>query len=113
MMNQTPTADSSFKSDRQPSGDAQAQASLLLVESLVHSLLDNGALSKAQALEAIDSAYTVKEESAKDEKELAATLRHSLALLEKMRNSINAHQCRYDHASGAGPQPAQVDRGAD
>ena len=56
MTNDTSRADFSFGDDRHPEPDAQGQAALLLIESLIHSLLDNGALTKPQALEAIESA---------------------------------------------------------
>ena len=103
MTNDTSTADSSFSTDRHPNPDAQGQAALLLIESLIHSLLDNGALTKHQALEAIDSAMQVKEESASEAKEAAETLRKSLGLLTNMQHSIEAHSGRYDRDSKAGP----------
>lgn len=96
MANTSSTDDSAFGEDRQPNGEAQAQAALLLVESLIHSLIDNGNLTKQQALEAIGSAFEVKEESEIDRKEPDAIRRHSLALLSSMRNSIAAHSGAYD-----------------
>ncbi|MBD8547703.1 hypothetical protein [Sphingomonas sp. CFBP 8760] len=107
MTNNTSHADSSFRQDTHPQPDAQGQAALLLIESLIHSLLDNGALTKPQALEAIDSAMQVKEESAAEEKEPTHTLRRSLALLGNMQQSIEAHSGRYDPSTQAGPQVAQ------
>jgi hypothetical protein len=86
----TSSQEFSFSTDRHPSGDAQAQAALILVESLIHSLIDNGSLTTAQALEAIDSALEVKEESAADEKEPAEVLQKSLTLLQRMRTSIGS-----------------------
>lgn len=74
---------------------AQRQAALLLVESLIHSLIDNGTLTQEQALEAIDSAAEVKEDSASEEKEPARTLRRSLSLRKDMRASIEAKAGRY------------------
>lgn len=100
MANEHSTRDSSFSHDRNPVGEAQGQAALLLIESLIHSLLDNGALTKAQAIEAIGSAFEVKEESAEDNKEAGRTLRQSLRLLSDMRASIEAHSGRYDDAPG-------------
>lgn len=108
MTNETSNADSSFSEDVHPQPDAQGQAAILLVESLIHSLLDNGALTKDQALEAVDSAMQVKEESAAAEKEPMRVLRKSLSLLVNMRHSIEAHSGRYDQATQAGPQ---VDQG--
>lgn len=107
MTNETSHADSSFSEDRHPQPDAQGQAALLLIESLIHSLLDNGALTKPQALEAIESAMQVKEESAAEEKEPSGTLRKSLSLLVNMQLSIEAHSGRYDDAAQAGAQPNQ------
>lgn len=107
MTNQTSAADSSFHNDAQPQGEAQAQAALLLIESLIHSLLDNGALTKAQAMEAIDSAAEVKAESASEEKEPERVLRKSLSLLKSMRESISSHGGRYDGCAQAGPQSGQ------
>lgn len=107
MTNDTSTADSSFSRDPNPQPDAQGQAALLLLESLIHSLLDNGALTKAQALEAIASAIQVKEESAGDRKEPAPTLRKSLGLMANMKQSIEAHSGRYDDEAQAGHQAGQ------
>jgi hypothetical protein len=103
MTNDTSTADSAFSQDSDPQPDAQGQAALLLLESLIHSLLDNGALTKAQALEAIESAMQVKEESAEEKKEPARTLRKSLGLMNNMKQSIDAHSGRYDDKAQAGP----------
>jgi len=107
MTNETSHIDSSFGDDRHPQPDAQGQAALLLIESLIHSLLDNGALTKPQALEAIESAMQVKEESAAEGKEPTKTLKKSLSLLINMQNSIQAHSGRYDEEAQAGPQHNQ------
>lgn len=107
MTNETSSRDSSFSTDSHPIPDAQGQAALLLLESLIHSLLDNGALTKDQALETFDSAVDVKEESADEHKEAAKTLRKSLTLLTNMRNSVASHSGRYDKDAGAGPQRSQ------
>lgn len=96
MSNDTSTQDSSFSKDHDPQPEAQGQAALLLIESLIHSLLDNGSLTKPQALEVFDSAMQVKEESADEDKEPGHVLRRSLALLSAMRNSIDAHSGPYD-----------------
>ena len=107
MTNETSPTDSSFSEDRNPLPDAQGQAALLLVESLIHSLLDNGALTKPQALEAVESAMQVKGDSAGDRKEPPRTLRKSLSLLTAMQLSIEAHSGRYDDTAQAGPQQDQ------
>lgn len=107
MANQTSAQDSSFSTDTRPLPDAQGQAALLLIESLIHSLVDNGALTKDQELAAIDSAVEVKEESASERKEAAKTLRKSLSLPTNMRRSIAAHCGRYDKKPGEDSQPGQ------
>ena len=100
MSNKTSTDTSSFGRDHDPIPESQGQAALLLVESLMHSLLDNGALTKAQAIEALESAYEVKEESMEDGKEPVRVARRSLKLLDDMRVSIEAHSGQYDSTPG-------------
>ncbi len=95
MKYQTSAKDSSFREDRAPLPEAQGQAALLLVESLIHSLIDNGALTKEQAIEAIESASDLKEESASEHKEPNHILRRSLGLLQATRDSIDAKEGRY------------------
>ena len=107
MANRTSSLDSSYGDDERPLADAQGQAALLLIESLIHSLLDNGALTKAQALEAIGSAMEVKEESIGAHKEPEATLRRSLALLVNMQLSIDSHSGLYDKDPGGVPRPGR------
>jgi hypothetical protein len=102
MEHQTSAKDSSFRKDRAPLPEAQGQAALLLVESLIHSLIDNGALTKEQAIEAIESASDVKEESASEHKEPNHILRRSLGLLQAMRDSIDAKEGRYNETP---PEP--------
>lgn len=82
---------SSFREDRDPDPDAQGQAALLLIESLIHSLMESGALTKAQAADAIRSAMDVKVESATEEKEPRRTLQKSVTLLANMLRSVEAH----------------------
>lgn len=85
----------SFRDDRSPEPLAQGQAALLLLEALIHGLLDNGTLTKEQAVDAIASATAVKEESAALQKEPADRLRHSIMLLKNMQASIEAHSGTY------------------
>lgn len=87
--------DFSFDTSRAPDVGAQAQTSLLLLESLIHSLLDNGALTKAQALDAVAAAYDVKAESATTLPEPQDRLQRSLSILTRMRISLSAHSGRY------------------
>lgn len=107
MANRKSLADSSFDTTREPDVGAQAQAALLLLESLIHSLLDNGALTKEQALEAIGSAYEVKDDSARADYEPPERLQRSLAILSQMRISISAHTGQYDER----PADRRVDEG--
>lgn len=96
MANPTSSEDSAFSQDHNPLPDAQGQAALLLIESLIHSLLDNGALTRDQAIEAIESATEVKEESAMEGKEPVRTMRKSLSLLHALRISIESKVGPYD-----------------
>jgi predicted kinase len=87
------TAAASHAGDDDRTGaDAQGAAALLLIESLIHSLLDNGALTQDQAMEAIDSALQVKEESVDDATRATATTRRSLVLLQKIYGSVAARE---------------------
>ncbi|WP_174275052.1 hypothetical protein [Sphingomonas bacterium] len=104
MANETSAADSSFSEDPSPMPEAQGQAALLLLESLIHSLLDNGGLTKDQAIEAIDSAMQVKEASIDEHKEDERVSRKSLTLLTSMQNSIQAHSGPYDPSAQARTQ---------
>jgi hypothetical protein len=74
--------------DGAPLPEAQGQAALLLVESLIHCLIDNGALTRAQAMEAIEDAAEVKVDNAGEGKEPGETLRKSIALLRQIQISI-------------------------
>ncbi len=85
------TDDFSFRDDPAPMPAAQAQAALLLTESLIHALLDGGVLSKAATLDVVRAAMDVKEESAPEGKEPRAVLDKSVALLAAMLRSIEAH----------------------
>lgn len=106
MVNERAAADSSFRADLRPDGDAQAQAALLLLESLIHSLLDNGSLTKAQAVDAIENALQVKEDSLGEAKEPGDTAHKSLGLLIRLQESIRAHSGRYDPIPDVGRETA-------
>lgn len=87
-MSEQDAAGSSFSEDHHPLPAAQAQASLLIVESLIHSLMDSGLLTRDHVLDLLDSAADVKEDSAGRVDEPRDVLRRSLALIHQMRNSI-------------------------
>ncbi len=84
-------APSSFHDDPAPLPAAQAQAALLVTESLIHCLLDQGVLTKALAIDVVRAAMDVKEESIAEAKEPRATLEKSVMLLGSMMRSIEAH----------------------
>ena len=62
------------------------QAALLLVESLIHGLIARSALTVAQAVEIVETAAEVKQDTTDDAGDTRATLQRSLHLL----NSIGA-----------------------
>lgn len=78
---------------RQPSSavvepDAHGQAALLLTESLIHCLVDKGALTNTEAIEVIQTAQAVKLEVATSDGESARRIQESLDLLSKMSASL-------------------------
>lgn len=68
--------------------DAHGQASLLLTESLIHSLVDRGVLTIPEALETIEVAADVKLEVATAARESKKRMEESLLLLKKMSVSF-------------------------
>jgi hypothetical protein len=72
--------------------DAHGQAALLLTESLIHSLVENSALTNLQAIELIRIAAEVKVEVATAAHESDGRMQASLTLLSKMANSFEADQ---------------------
>lgn len=72
-----------------PSGpDPHGQAALLLVESLLHTLVENDVLTAADALGAVMTAAEVKKDFAEAIGESRARLQASLELLARIRTSI-------------------------
>lgn len=68
--------------------DAQGQAALLLTESLIHTLVDKGILTAAEAVSTVESAAEVKVEVADAAGESKGRMRESLAFLSKMACSF-------------------------
>lgn len=75
---------------QRPPPDAHGQAGLLLAESILHSLVAGGTWTTAQAIEAVEVAADVKLEVATLEREPVDVMRHSLALLAGISESLSA-----------------------
>ncbi|WP_242098397.1 hypothetical protein [Sphingomonas sp. CROZ-RG-20F-R02-07] len=67
-----------------PDPDAHGQAALLLVESLLHGLLEKGVLSNGEAIAIVTAAAEVKEEIAATASEAQDTARQSLDLIGRI-----------------------------
>jgi hypothetical protein len=76
--------------------DAHGQAALLLTESLLHMLVENGDLTNAQAVDIVHTAAVVKVEVAEAAGESQSRMLESLALLDRMETSF-----RSDEPAGA------------
>jgi hypothetical protein len=72
--------------------DAHGQAALLLTESLIHTLVENSAITNVQAIEVIRIAAEVKVEVATAAHESKGRMQESLALLSKMASSFESDQ---------------------
>lgn len=81
--------------------DAHGQAALLLVESLMHSLVDCGRLTAEEARTAVRIASDAKREIAADVGESRKRMEQSLALLAAIERSFTA----YAASDGAKPSP--------
>jgi hypothetical protein len=79
-----------LRADREP--DAHGQAALLLTESLIHTLVENSAITNGQAIEVIRTAAEVKVEVATAAHESTGRMQESLALLSKMASSFESDQ---------------------
>ena len=78
--------------------DAHGQAALLLTESLIHMLVECGALTNTQAVEVLEIAAEVKVEVATAAGESNKRMKESLALLAKMQGSLESDQS--EHRAG-------------
>ena len=79
---------SAVANDRSP--DAHGQAALLLVESMLHGLIDHSVFTVAQAVELVDIAGEVKGDIGADLGDTPATLQTSLALLANIGTSLRS-----------------------
>ncbi len=70
--------------------DAHGQAALLLAESILHALVETGALSLTEAISVIETTCEVKVEVAEREGESSRRMHESLSLLLAMANSFGA-----------------------
>ena len=68
--------------------DAHGQAAMLLVESLIHGLVERSVISAEEAVEIVETAAEVKAEVAADLGDSPETMRGSLALLESISRSL-------------------------
>lgn len=82
--------ETSAPSPQRPPPDAHGQAGLLLAESILHSLVASGTWTTAQAIETVEVAADVKLEVATLEHEPVDIMRHSLALLAGISESLNS-----------------------
>ncbi len=68
--------------------DAHGQAALLIVESLMHGLIEKGLLSVDEAIDIMQSATEVKEDVVDLRVESLDTARHSLQLIDTIASSL-------------------------
>lgn len=68
--------------------DAHGQAAMLLVESLIHGLIERSLLTVADAVEIVETASEVKAEIGHDMGDSPATLQASLTLLNAIGDSL-------------------------
>jgi hypothetical protein len=69
--------------------DAMGQAALLLVESLLHGLVERSVITVADAVEILEVATEVKKETAAELGDDEATMERSLALLGSIHRSLS------------------------
>ena len=70
--------------------DAHGQAAMLLVESLIHGLIERKLLTVPDAVEIVDVAAEVKAEIGADLGDSPSTLRASLTLLNSISQSLKS-----------------------
>jgi hypothetical protein len=71
-----------------PEPDAHGQAAMLLVESLIHGLVDRAVISVGTAIEIVEAAGEVKQEIAADVGESPETMQRSLKMLTAISDSL-------------------------
>ena len=83
-------------SPRRREPDAHGQAALVLVEAVLHFLVETGKLTVGQAIGVVRAAAEVKKDLAKETDESEGRMQQSLALLGRVERSLAA-----DHQGGA------------
>lgn len=68
--------------------DAHGQAALLLVEAMLHALIETNHFTVSHALSVVETAADVKIDVAEANGEASATMEHSLHLLQKIAHSL-------------------------
>lgn len=71
-----------------PEPDAHGQAAMLLVESLLHGLIDRRVISVADAVEIVDVAVEVKRDIGEDLGDSPATLKRSVTMLQAISSTL-------------------------
>ncbi|WP_174293450.1 hypothetical protein [Sphingomonas bacterium] len=90
MSNDRPSDDgiATSASPTAPEPDSHGQAALLLVESIIHTLIDAKVLSRVQVIGAVRTAAEVKVEVADELGESEANMRRSLGLLTAIERTL-------------------------
>lgn len=81
-----------------PDPDAHGQASLLIVESLLHGMIEKRLLTVEEAVEIMTAACEVKEEIASESVESVDTAEHSLDLIARITASLKIDEGPQDGA---------------
>lgn len=70
--------------------DAYGHAALLLVESVLHGLIEQSVFSVEKAVDLVDTAASVKSEIAAEKGDLSPMVQRSLSLLEDISTSLQS-----------------------
>lgn len=73
---------------RLPEPDAHGQAAMLLVESLIHGLIDRSLITVADAIDVVEVAAEVKADVAAELGDSPETMRRSLGMLAAISDSL-------------------------
>jgi hypothetical protein len=71
-----------------PEPEAQGQAALLLVESLIHGLIARSVISVRDAVDIVGIACDANENISDELQQVRSVARHSLSLLESVKTSL-------------------------
>lgn len=75
--------------DAAPGPDAHGQAAMLLIESLIHTLIERKLITAADAMEIVGTAIEVKVDGAGDNNDSSASHARSLELLDAIGSSLS------------------------